>query len=189
MKMLTKRQDAIRAVADLRRSVKSEFPNKFLGGGWSTNAFSSGDKVVKIPTQVSIEVDKPGALKELTRRLFLKKRAYDKGLAPETFLVDSGKKRYLVEDRMLPLKSGDDYKNVPGTNRYPQEFMYDKLMDAGITGTDISHANMGWNPKTGKLNTIDLGYEKLIDYMPESERKEALQRFIQKNRKKEWLKD
>lgn len=198
MRLLMERQKALKAVRDVVSGKASAF-----GAGATAKAFEVGDKIVKVPTASSRIKVEPGdgvaeffkeqarksELNEFTRRAFLKNRASESGAAPETFLVGTNKNKYLVQDKLTPVNEAGrtwwwDFEKKGGQ----RDQVIDKLKEAGINPRDINENNVGIS-KDGLPMSFDLGMSTAKGAMPESERQRALMRFIQKNRKKDWLKD
>lgn len=194
-------EERMKALQAVRKHVDggiSERLRNRIGAGSTAEAFAAPGtgKVVKkmrdlgkpFPDETTSmtamhELQKEMAMKELRRRGHLKSIAADAGAAPETFLVDTSKNRYLVQDELNPVSWYASDRKGGGVDQ-----VYDKLKKAGISGSDIKMANIGQTDVTGDYQALDLGMNRAMRPVSESERQRALSRFIQKNRKKEWAK-
>lgn len=177
MALLRKRQKALR---DVRKVLENDTKAGYIGSGSDMAVSRHGGNVVKEPRIFQ---------EDAKRRAFLDHELSSRGYAPETFLVETRNKKYVVqpEGELTPKSLG----------RYPEE----PLEELGVSmGDDISRLGFdaapgyGMDLRKGNLAQYPGGW-KIIDsgqltFPKPQDRAGALQKFISYGRrKKPWLED
>ena len=185
------RIDALKAVREAIGKLKQSRsdPDRFL----NHNKFETGSTAFVLPIDKTVtKFTSPAteeAKKEFKRRGFLDSVLHDQGLAPKTHLIETKNNKYMVQPKAdKVLNYSTDYRTrFDGT--LIDEWMYNKVNDAGLTAKDVFGKNVG--VFDGKPKLIDSGLEKMIRPMTPAERESALSKFISYGKRpslEKWIK-
>ncbi len=150
-----KRMNAIRSVTNFLKGEKGYGKRfKLIGQGSDLKVYSTGDNVIKAHrASLSFFNSNEHMYRRFTIKSFLSK----KKLAPETFMVSTNYKSYLVQKKVKPLQIR--FNTPSGKNKLRKIDDFEKKMKKySISATDVRDVNVTLNKKTKQIQTIDAGH-------------------------------